>query len=113
APAHFHFEHSGAAPAASRRYVAAAGDEGASGYYYLGFAHYQLKEYAEAIREFTHYVALSRKLGKPVEATAQAALGRAYLFTDRFAEAVDPLVAATTAMPRNAHNHYYLRYVYS
>jgi len=109
----FQLEHHRDAIDAFRRYVAAAGDEGGSGYYYLGFAHYQLKEYAEAIREFTRYLALSRKLGKPVEATAQAALGRAYLFTDRFAEAVDPLVAATTAMPGNANNHYYLGYVYA
>jgi tetratricopeptide (TPR) repeat protein len=80
----------------------------AAGNYYLGFAHYQLKQYDKAVPGLTRYVALSEKLQQKVDVTARAALGRSYIFTDRFSEAIPVLTAAASEMKTNAANHYYI-----
>jgi len=100
---------------AFRRYLAGAGDNArdqATGEYFIGFAHYKLQQYADAIPHLSRYIALTQKSGGPVEPASQSALGRAYIFTDRFADAVPVLSAAAAGMPSNANNHYYLGYAY-
>ena len=97
------------------RYLAAAGDnarEQATGEYFLGFAHYKLQQYAEAIPHLARYIALVQKSGGRVEPAGQSALGRAYIFAERFADAVPVLSAAAAGMPGNANNYYYLGYAY-
>jgi tetratricopeptide (TPR) repeat protein len=111
----FQLEHYPETIDAFRRYLAAAGDsarEQATGEYFLGFAHYKLQQYAEAIPHLDRYITLAQKSGGPVEPASQSALGRAYIFTERFADAVPVLTAAAAGMPGNANNHYYLGYAY-
>jgi tetratricopeptide (TPR) repeat protein len=84
----------------------------AAGYYYLGFSHYQLKQYDKAIPALTRYLSLSEKLQEKVEPTTRAALGRAYIFTEKYSEAIPVLIASNAEMKTNANNYYYIGYAH-
>jgi tetratricopeptide (TPR) repeat protein len=81
-----------------------------SGYYFIGFSQYQLKQYEKAIPNLAKYIAMSEKTGQKIELSARAALGRSYIFTNRFSEAVPVLTAASAEMKTNATNYYYIGY---
>lgn len=84
----------------------------ATGHYYLGLSHYQLKQYDKAAPALAKYITLAEKTQQKVEPTARAALGRAYIFSNRFAEAIPVLTAATAENKTNANNYYYLGYAH-
>ena len=84
----------------------------AAGYYYVGFSYYQLKQYDKAIPALTTYLSLSDKIQEKVDPTARAALGRAYIFSNRYAEAVPVLTTAAGEMKTNATNYYYIGYAH-
>jgi len=86
----------------------------AAGHYYIGFANYQLKRYDKAIPELTTYVSMAEKTQQKVDPAARAALGRSYIFTERYAEAIPPLTSAAAApeMKSNANNHYFIGYAH-
>lgn len=81
-----------------------------TGNYFIGMSHYQLKQYDKAIPAFARYIALSDKTQQKVDTTARAALGRSYIFANRFSEAIPVLTTAATEMKTNATNYYYLGY---
>lgn len=81
-----------------------------TGHYFVGMSHYQLKQYDKAIPALTQYVSLSEKLAQKIDTTARAALGRAYIFGNRFNEAIPVLTIAAAEMKTNATNHYYIGY---
>ncbi|HEU4390796.1 MAG TPA: tetratricopeptide repeat protein [Blastocatellia bacterium] len=98
-------------------YIKAAGDrekEKATGYYYIGFSHYQLKQYDKSASALQKYAATMDTLKEKVDPFARAALGRCYIYSERFADALAPLVAAAAApeMKSNAANHYYIGFAY-
>ncbi|HSE98242.1 MAG TPA: tetratricopeptide repeat protein [Blastocatellia bacterium] len=98
---------------ALQKYVAAAqkDEKGqATGYLYIGLSHYQLKEYDKAIPALAKNITLSEKLKQKPDLSARAALGRAYVFTERFNEAVPVLTAAAAESKTDSNNHYYLAY---
>src|SRR5262249_30904175 len=80
----------------------------ASGSYFIGMAYYQLKQYEKAIPSLARYVLLSERAREKVNTTARAALGRSYIFTNRFSEAIPPLTVAAAEMKTNATNYYYI-----
>jgi len=82
--------------------------EQSSGYYYSGFSYYQMKQYDRAIPALVRYMSLSEKLQQRADPSARAALGRSYIFTDHYAEAIPVLTAAAGEMKTNANNYYYL-----
>jgi tetratricopeptide (TPR) repeat protein len=82
----------------------------AVGHYSIGISHFQLKQYDKAIPPLVKHIALSEKLQQKPEAPARAALGRSYIFTDRFSEAVPVFTAATAEAKTDANNYYYLGY---
>jgi tetratricopeptide (TPR) repeat protein len=84
----------------------------AAAYYYVGFSEYQLKHYDKAIPALTAYVSLSDKLQQKVEPNARAALGRAYIFSDKYNEAIPVLTTAVSEIKTNASNYYYLAYAH-
>ncbi|HKP85865.1 MAG TPA: tetratricopeptide repeat protein [Blastocatellia bacterium] len=79
-----------------------------TGYYFVGFSEFQLKQYDKAITSLAKYISLSEKGQQKVDTSARAALGRAYIYTNRYAEAVPALTAAATEMKTNAGNYYLL-----
>ena len=81
-----------------------------TGYYFIGMSHYQTKHYDKAAPALAKYIALSEKLQQKVDSRARAALGRAYIFSDRFSEAIPVLTAAAADMKTNATNYYYIGY---
>jgi tetratricopeptide (TPR) repeat protein len=83
-----------------------------AGYYYTGFSHYQLKQYDKAIPALTRYISLSEKLQEKLDPTARAALGRAYIFTEKFNEAIPVLIASNNDLKTNANNYYYIGYAH-
>jgi tetratricopeptide (TPR) repeat protein len=89
---------------------AAAGQqkEQATGNYFVGFAYYDLQQYDKSIPPLSQYCTLMERLHEKVDPTARAALGRAYVFTNKFAEAVTALTPAAAEMKTNANNHYYI-----
>jgi tetratricopeptide (TPR) repeat protein len=96
---------------ASQNYIKAADkDEKMQqpGYYFVGMSHYQMKQYDKAILALARYVALSDKTQQKVEPAARAALGRCYIFTNRFNEAIPVLVTSAAEMKSNATNYYYI-----
>jgi tetratricopeptide (TPR) repeat protein len=98
---------------AFQNYIKSAGQDQkaqTTGFYFVGMSHYQLKQYDKAIPALTQYIALSDKLAQKVFTTARAALGRAYIFTDRFNEAIPVLTVVAAEMKTNATNHYYIGY---
>jgi tetratricopeptide (TPR) repeat protein len=80
----------------------------ATGHYFIGMSHYQAKRYDKAITALTRYVAVSDKIQQKVDTTARAALGRSYIFTNRFNEAIPVLTAVAAEMKTNATNYYYI-----
>jgi len=80
----------------------------AAGHYFIGMSQYQLKQYDKAIAALTRYVTLSDKTQQKVDTTARAALGRSYIFSNRFSEAIPVLTAAAAEMKGNATNYYYI-----
>ena len=78
-------------------------------YYYIGFSNYQLKQYDKTIPALTKYIAITEKLKGKLEPNARAALGRAYVFSDKFNEAI-PVLTQSVAELKNATNFYYLGY---
>ena len=80
----------------------------ASGSYFIGMSYYQLKQYDKAIPSLVRYIALSEKSQQKVDTTARAALGRSYIFANRFSEAIPVLTAAAAEMKTNATNYYYI-----
>jgi tetratricopeptide (TPR) repeat protein len=82
----------------------------ATGYYFIGLSHYQLKQYDKTIPALARHIALSEKLQQKPEPAARAALGRSYIFTDRFNEAIPVLTAAASEMKTDSNNYYYLGY---
>jgi len=84
----------------------------ATGYFFIGLAHYQLKQYDKAIPALAKHISLSEKLQQKAEASARAALGRSYIFTDKFSEAIPLLTAAASDNKTDALNFYYLGYAH-
>jgi tetratricopeptide (TPR) repeat protein len=82
----------------------------AAGNYYVGMSQYQLKQYDKAIASLARYISVSEKSKQPVNTNARAALGRSYIFTNRFSEAIPVLTAAASEMKNNATNYYYIGY---
>ncbi len=84
----------------------------ALGNYFIGLSHYQLKQYDKAIPPLASHIAISERLKQKVEPTARAALGRSYIFTEKFNEAIPVLTSATGDMKTNANNYYYIGYAH-
>jgi len=80
----------------------------AAGSYFIGMSYYQTKQYDKAITPLARYISLSEKTQQKVETTARAALGRSYIFTNRFNDALPVLTAAASEMKANATNYYYI-----
>ena len=96
---------------ASQNYIKAADkDEKAqqAGYFFVGMSNYQMKQYDKAIPALVRYVALSDKTQQKVEPASRAALGRCYIFTNRFNEAIPVLTTSAAEMKSNATNYYYI-----
>jgi tetratricopeptide (TPR) repeat protein len=79
-----------------------------TGSYYIGMSYYQIKQYDKAIPAIARYVALSEKTLQKVVPNARAALGRCYIFTNRFGDALPVLTTAAGEMKTNATNYYYI-----
>ena len=79
-----------------------------AGNYFIGMSYYKLKQYDKAIVALVRYVTISDKAQQKVETTARAALGRSYIFTNRFNEAIPVLTIAASEMKNNATNYYYI-----
>lgn len=84
----------------------------ATGYFFIGLAHYQLKQYDKAIPALAKHISLSEKLQQKAEVSARAALGRSYIFTDKYAEAIPLLTAAAADNKVDTLNYYYLGYAH-
>jgi tetratricopeptide (TPR) repeat protein len=84
----------------------------ANTYFYIGLAHFFLKEYGKSIVHLTHYVELSEKQKSKVDAKARVALGRAYLLTDEYAKAAAELSEVTKTVTDDPINYYYLGVAY-
>ncbi|HXG91720.1 MAG TPA: tetratricopeptide repeat protein [Blastocatellia bacterium] len=78
-----------------------------SGYYFIGWSYLQLKQFDKAIPALTQYLALAEKTRQKVDPATRAALGRAYVITNHFAEAV-PVLTATVAESKADANNYYM-----
>lgn len=85
----------------------------ATGHYFIGMAHYQAKQYDKAIPSLTRYVAVSDKIQQKVDTNARAALGRSYIFSNRFNEAIPVLTAVAAEMKTNSTNYYYIGFAQS
>lgn len=79
-----------------------------TGYYFIGFSQYQLKQYDKAIPSLTKYLALAEKGQEKIDPSTRAALGRAYIYTNRYSDAVPALTTAAAEMKTNAANYYLL-----
>ncbi|HMG35691.1 MAG TPA: tetratricopeptide repeat protein [Blastocatellia bacterium] len=81
-----------------------------SGHYYIGMSYYQMKQYDKAIVPLKTYLSIYEKIHEKVDPVSRAALGRAYIFTEKFAEAIPVLTAAAAApeMKTNSTNFYYI-----
>lgn len=96
---------------AAQNYIKAADkDEKAQqpGYFFVGMSSYQMKQYDKAIPALIRYLALSEKTQQKAEPAARAALGRCYIFTNRFNEAIPVLTASAAEMKGNATSYYYI-----
>jgi tetratricopeptide (TPR) repeat protein len=80
----------------------------AAGNYYIGMSLYQLKQYDKAVAFLGRYISISEKTKQSVNTNARAALGRSYIFTNRFSEAIPVLTVAASEMKTNATNYYYI-----
>jgi tetratricopeptide (TPR) repeat protein len=96
---------------ASQNYIKAADKDEkaqAAGYFFIGMSNYQMKQYDKAAPALVRYVALSDKTQQKVEPSARAALGRCYIFTNRYSEAIPVLTTSASEMKANATNYYYI-----
>ena len=96
---------------AFQNYIKAAGNDNnaqSSGNYFIGMSYYQMKDYDKAAPALVRYISLSDKIQQKVDTTARAALGRCYVFTDRFSDAIPVLTTAAAEMKTNATNYYYI-----
>jgi tetratricopeptide (TPR) repeat protein len=84
----------------------------ATGSYFVGMSHYQLKHYDKSIPLLARYISLAEKLQQKPDVSARAALGRAYIYTEKFAEAIPVLTASTVEIKTDANNYYYLGYAH-
>lgn len=110
---HFQLESYDDAIDAFQKYIKAAEKDDkaqATGNYFIGMSYYKLKQYDKAIVALARYVTVSDKAQQKVETTARAALGRSYIFTNRFSEAIPVLTSAAAEMKTNATNYYYIGY---
>jgi tetratricopeptide (TPR) repeat protein len=110
---HFQLESYDDAIDAFQKYIKAAEkDEKAqvAGSYFIGMSYYKIKQYDKAIEALARYVTVSEKTQQKVETTARAALGRSYIFTNRFSDAITVLTVAAAEMKNNATNYYYIGY---
>ncbi|MCI0489203.1 MAG: tetratricopeptide repeat protein [Blastocatellia bacterium] len=108
---HFHLQGYQNAIDAFQNYIKGAESsekDQVAGYYFTGFSHYQLKQYDKAIPALGKYISLSEKNQVKIDANARAALGRSYIFAERFNEAIPVLAAAAAEMKTDANNHYYI-----
>jgi tetratricopeptide (TPR) repeat protein len=80
----------------------------ATGNYFIGMSYYQTKQYEKAVGPLSRYVSLADKTQQNVDTTARAALGRSYIFTNRFSDAIPVLTASAAEMKTNATNYYYI-----
>ena len=80
----------------------------ATGNYFIGMSYYQKKQYEKAITALARYVSLADKTPQKADTTARAALGRSYIFTNRFSDAIPVLTAVAAEMKTNATNYYYI-----
>ena len=85
----------------------------ATGYYFIGMSCYQTKQYDKAVAALVRYVSLADKTQQKVDTTARAALGRSYVFTNRFSEAIPVLTTAAAEMKTNATNYYYIGFAHN
>ncbi len=83
-----------------------------TGYYYIGFSEYQLKQYDKAIPALSNYITLSDRLKLKIDPTARAALGRSFIFTNKYNEAISPLTSAAAEMKTDTNNYYYIAYAH-
>jgi len=81
-----------------------------TGYYFIGVSNYQLKQYDKAIAALAKYIALAGKTQQKIEGSTRAFLGRAYIYTERYNDAIPVLTAAAADMKTNADNYYYIGY---
>jgi tetratricopeptide (TPR) repeat protein len=86
-----------------------------SGYYFTGWSYFQMKQYDKAIPALTRYIALIEKSQQKVDPSARTALGRAYILTNRLAEAIPVLTTAAGELKATdpkaaAGNYYFLGY---
>ena len=98
-----------------QNYIRGAGDRGTeqiTAAYYTGFSYYQLKQYEKAIPHLVRYISLSEKLQQKVDPTARAAIGRSYVFSERYNDAIPALTAAASEMKTNAANYYYIGFAH-
>lgn len=84
----------------------------AAGYYFTGFSHYKLEQFDKAIPTLGKYISISEKNRLKIDVTARAALGRSYIFTDRFNEAIPVLTVAAAEMKTDANSHYYIAFAH-
>ncbi|HYV07831.1 MAG TPA: tetratricopeptide repeat protein [Blastocatellia bacterium] len=96
---------------ASQNYLKAAEKDDKvqqAGSFFIGMSNYQMKQYEKAIPALARYIALSDKIQQKIEPSARAALGRCYIFTNRFSEAIPVLTASAAELKTNANNYYYI-----
>jgi tetratricopeptide (TPR) repeat protein len=108
---HFQLQSYEEAIDASQHYIKAADKDEkaqAAGYFFIGMSNYQMKQYDKAVPALARYVALSDKTQQKVEPSARVALGLAYIFTDRYSEAIPVLTTSASEMKTNATNYYYI-----
>ena len=113
---HFQLESYDDAIDAFQKYVKAAEKDDkaqAAGDYFIGMSYYKIKQYDKAIVALARYVAVSEKTQQKVETTARAALGRSYIFVNRFSDAIPVLTVAAAEMKTNATNYYYIGFAHN
>ena len=79
---------------------------------YIGLAHYQLKEYEQAIAPLEKSIELKRADGR-TDADALAVLGRAYIALKKYDQALSYFENATKQQPDQAANFYMLGVTYA
>jgi tetratricopeptide (TPR) repeat protein len=88
----------------------------APAWYTIGMSHFLLDEYAEAVDPLKQYIELTTSAKLPVDASAAAALGRAYFQLERYDEALVTLGAASRqpggASAENARDAYIVGLIY-
>jgi tetratricopeptide (TPR) repeat protein len=100
---------------AFNNYIKAVGmrqQEQGTAHYYIGFSHYQLKQYDKAIPALQRYLTLFSTIKEKIDPSARAALGRCFIFTERYNEAIPHLSAAAAEMKSNSANHYYVGFAH-